>query len=290
MSGGRWSPLELVRWTTGYFERSGVPSPRLDAELLLASVLDVERIDLYLRFEDEVPPSARARYRDLVRQRAEERVPVAYLTGRREFWSRSFRVTPDVLVPRPETETLVQAVLDLAPDRFADVGTGSGAVAAAVALERPDCRGVAVDCSRAALEVARENLERLGALERVELHRGEGVEPLSGQFDVIASNPPYVPTAELPDLPPEVRHEPRAALDGGPDGMSVIGPLVRDAPARLASPGHLVLEVGAGQAPDVEQRLRGAGASRVEIRKDLAGVERVVIGTFHPREARHGPV
>jgi release factor glutamine methyltransferase len=195
-----------------------------------------------------------------------------------------------VLIPRPETETLVQAVLDLAPSRWADIGTGSGAIAAAVARERTDSLGVAVDCSQAALEVARSNLERLGVLDRVELCAGHGVVPLRGVFDVIASNPPYIPSAELESLPPEVRHEPAGALDGGPDGLRLIDALVRDAPAKLARPGHLVLEVGAGQALEVERRLRGAGASAVDRRRDLAGVERVVIGTFGDGEASNGSI
>jgi release factor glutamine methyltransferase len=276
----RWTPLELVGWTREYFERHEVPSPRLDAELLLAHAMGVGRLDLYLRFEEEVDPEARSSFRELVRRRAQERVPVAYLTGSREFWSRSFRVSHDVLVPRPETETLVQAVLDLAPTRFADVGTGSGAIAAAVALERPNCRVVASDRSAGALDVARSNLEALELLDRVELIQGDGLEPLAGEFDVIACNPPYIPTGELEGLPPEVRHEPPEALDGGPDGLRLIERLVEQAPGRLARPGHLVLEVGAGQATGVEALLGAAGAERVAIRKDLAGVERVVVGSF----------
>jgi release factor glutamine methyltransferase len=276
----RWTPLELVRWTREYFERHELPSPRLDAELLLAHAMGVGRLDLYLRFEEEVDPEARSSFRELVRRRAQERVPVAYLTGSREFWSRSFRVSHDVLVPRPETETLVQAVLDLAPTRFADVGTGSGAIAAAVALERPNCRVVASDRSAGALDVARSNLEALELLDRVELIQGDGLEPLAGEFDVIACNPPYIPTGELEGLPPEVRHEPPEALDGGPDGLRLIERLVAQAPGRLARPGHLVLEVGAGQATGVEELLGAAGAERVAIRKDLAGVERVVVGSF----------
>ena len=290
MRDASWTPLELLRWTTGYFEKHAIPSPRLDAELLLAHVLEVKRIDLYLRFEEAVDEASRSRFRELVQRRAGERVPVAYLTGRREFWSLGLEVTPDVLIPRPETETLVQAILDLAPARWADVGTGSGAIAAAVSLERPDCRAVAVDCSQAALGVARANLKRLDVLDRVELCEGDGVAPLEGLFDVIASNPPYIPSAELESLPPEVRSEPAEALDGGPDGMRVIAALVRDAPAKLEAPGHLVLEVGAGQAREVEQRLQGAGASAVEVRKDLAGIERVVIGTFGGGEVPNGSV
>ena len=275
-----WTPLELVRWTADYFARHEVPSPRLDAELLLAHTLGVERLDLYLRFEQPVPEQARTRYRELVRRRAAERVPVAYLTGRRDFWSLSLEVTSDTLIPRPETEILVREVVDLAPRRLADVGTGCGAVAAAVASDLPQVEIAASDVSPQALEIARQNLERLGLAERVKLCLAEGLEGLPGPFDLIASNPPYVPSAEWDSLPPEVRHEPRAALDGGADGLAVIGMLVALAPASLRPGGHLVLEVGAGQAPAVARMAGEAGAAELWIRKDLAGIERVVAARF----------
>jgi release factor glutamine methyltransferase len=275
-----WTSLELVRWTTGYFARHGVVSPRLDAELLLAHVLGVERLDLYLRFEQPIPEAARAGFRELVRRRAQERVPVAYLTGRREFWSLGFEVTPAVLIPRPETEVLVRAVVDLAPRRAADVGTGCGAIAAALARALPGCEVVALDASAAALEVARANLLRLGLAERVSLVAGDGPAALPGDFDVIASNPPYVPSGEIDGLAPELRHEPRVALDGGADGLQVISAFLRAAPARLRPAGAIALEVGLGQAPAVGRLLREAGARSTDVRKDLAGVERVVVGRF----------
>jgi release factor glutamine methyltransferase len=275
-----WTSLELVRWTGGYFARHGVASPRLDAELLLAHALGVRRLDLYLRFEEPIPEAARAGFRELVRRRAQERVPVAYLTGRREFWSLCFEVSPAVLIPRPETEVLVRAVVDQKPARVADVGTGCGAIAAAVATALPGCEVVALDASTDALEVARTNLERLGLSARVRVVDGDGPSALPGDFDVIASNPPYVPTAEIDALAPEVRHEPRLALDGGADGLDVISAFVRAAPARLRPGGVVALEVGLGQAPAVERLLREAGAIATEIRKDLAGVERVALGRF----------
>jgi release factor glutamine methyltransferase len=175
-----WTSLALVRWTTGYFARHGLLSPRLDAELLLAHVLGVRRLDLYLRFEEEIPEPARTGFRELVRRRAQDRVPVAYLTGKREFWSLSFDVTPATLIPRPETEVLVRAVVDLAPARVADVGTGCGAIAAAVASALPGCEIVALDACPLALEVARANLERLGLAERVRLVPGDGPAALPG--------------------------------------------------------------------------------------------------------------
>jgi release factor glutamine methyltransferase len=279
-SNGSWTPLELVRWTTTYFERHSVPTPRLDAELLLAHVLGLRRIDLYLRFDSPVEAAARERYRALIRRRAEERLPIAYLTGEREFWSRSFRVTPDVLTPRPETEGVVEAVVALRPSLVVDAGTGSGAIACSLALELPEARVVALDRSVAALRVARENAERLGLDGRIGFVASRWLSALGRPADVIAANPPYIPSGELETLPPEVRHEPRAALDGGPDGLEAIRELIRDAPLHLRRPGAIVIEVGPDHAAPVEMLLRAAGAGETEIRKDLAGVERVVVGRF----------
>lgn len=274
------TPRELVSSTSGYLRRHGVPQARLDAELLLAHVLDVERVDLYLGRVQPVGATDRARYRDLVEKRARQRVPIAYLIGVREFWSRAFRVTPDVLIPRPETEVLVETAVALAPERVAEIGIGSGAVTGAIALELPRARFVAVDCSRAALALARENLERLGVAGRVSFVRGDATTSLRGPFDLIVSNPPYIPSAEWERLPPEVRSEPRLALDGGVDGLAFVRRLAREAPRLLARPGCLVLEVGRGQAGAVRECLDGVGASAVETRTDLAGTERVVLACF----------
>jgi release factor glutamine methyltransferase len=275
-----WTPLELVRWTANYFAERGIASPRLDAEVLLAHVLGGRRIDLYLHFEKPIEADERARYRELVRLRAGKRMPVAYLTGAREFWSRSFAVSPAVLIPRPETELLVECALALGGHRGLEVGIGSGAVAATLALELPDLRVVATEPSAAALAVARANLAALGAAERVSLVRGCGCAGLTGGFDWIVSNPPYVPSAEVAGLAPELQHEPRLALDGGPDGLDVIRTLVREAPPLLRPGGALLLEIGAGQAPVVGALLRDAGACGVELRRDCAGIERVAIGRF----------
>ena len=288
MSAPVWTPLELVRWTTAYFERHAVPTPRLDAELLLALALGVARIDLYLRFEETVPESRRGPFRDLVRRRAAERVPVAYLVGEREFWSLLLEVTPETLIPRPDTETLVRAVVELAPRSIADIGTGCGAIALALAVELPEARVVGAELAPGALEVARRNGERLGLAERVEWLQCDLVAGLEGQFEAIVSNPPYVPTGELEGLAPELRHEPRVALDGGPDGCRLIERLVAEAPALLAPDGVLALEVGIGQAAGVGAALRRAGASGVETRKDLAGIERVVLARFGPKEGSRG--
>ncbi len=273
MSDRVWTPLDLVRWTTGYFKENGVPSPRLDAEVLLAFVLQVERIELYTAFERPVEPAERERFRELVRERAQKRRPVAYLTGVREFWSRTFRVDESVLIPRPDTETLVREAVAREPRRILEVGVGSGAVCGALALELPEAEIVGTDISESALEIARENLASLGVAERCELRRADLVS--GGDFDALVSNPPYVPTAELAGLDPEVLHEPRSALDGGADGLDVIRRLVEAAPKVLRPGGWLLLEIGAGQAPRVSALLEASGFEDTVLCLDLAGVERV---------------
>jgi release factor glutamine methyltransferase len=275
-----WKPLDLVRWTAAYFGRHGVTTPRLDAEVLLAHVLGCQRIDLYVRFEQPVEVRERERFRALIQRRALERMPVAYLTGEREFWSRSFAVTPAVLVPRPETETLVRAALDRAPLRALDFGTGSGVIAAAVALESPATQLWALDRSRAALAVAAANLARHGLRERVSLVCADRLSALRARFDLIVANPPYVATSDLERVAPELRHEPRVALDGGADGLDVVRRLIDEAPARLSPGGWLLLEIGAGQAQRVEALLGSAGATSREVIRDLAGIERVVAARF----------
>ncbi len=282
-----WTPLRLVAWTARYFGERGIPSPRLDAELLLAHALDGQRIDLYLDFERAVRDDERQRFRELVRRRAHERVPVAYLTGRREFWSRCFRVTPDVLIPRPETETLVRVARERAarPDvRILEIGVGSGAVIAALALELPEASLVAVDRSRAALAVARANLDELGLAGRVHLVCADLDAGLRGSFDLLVSNPPYVASGDLAELEPELHHEPRLALDGGADGLDFIRRLAAAA-QRLVPSGTALIEVGAGQAGAVMDLFRGEGARAVASERDLANVERVVSARFDVAES-----
>jgi len=280
VSGADWTLMEFVRWTADFFKQHEIPQARLDAELLLAHVLGSTRMDLYLGFDKPLGEADRARFRELIRRRAKERVPVAYLTGQREFWSLPFRVTPDVLIPRPETEALVRVALDQKPRRVLEIGVGSGCVSAALARELPSVEIVAVDVSAAALELARENLAALGVLDRVELLLADGLRQIAGSFDLVVSNPPYVESAELAKLAPELRHEPPVALDGGPDGLDVIRQICADAPARLERPGALALEIGAGQADAVAALLRATGAAEVEWTKDLAGIPRVALGRY----------
>ncbi len=277
-----WTILQLLRWTTRHFEERGIESARLDAECLLAHALAVDRVRLYVEFEKPVDDAVRRVFRELVRRRANQRVPVAQLLGRKEFWSLSLRVTADVLTPRPDTETLVMAALELlpeveAPARVLDVGTGSGAVALAIAVERPQVKLVATDVSQAALEIARQNAEECGVVERLRLLCGSVFEPVQGErFDLIVSNPPYVAESTRSNLPPELSHEPEQALFAGPDGLAVLGELVRGADAVLAPGAGLALELSPEQAPIVAGWCCEAGLVDVRQVRDLAGRLRVV--------------
>jgi release factor glutamine methyltransferase len=272
--------LDLLRWGTQLLQSYDVPTPRLDAEVLLAHLLQTTRVDLYLRSDRGIDKLRGDQYRDLTRRRALDRVPLAYLTGEREFFSQPLRVGRGALIPRPESEVVVEAVVELGPERVIDVGTGCGAIACAVALQLPGAEVLAIDRSRAALHLAQENVERLGLRNRVMLIAGDLLSGVDIRVDVIAANLPYVPTPMLALLEPEVRHEPEAALDGGKDGLGVIRRLIQQAPARLSRSGALVLEVGEGHAGPVAELLDARGAGAVEVRKDLAGVERVLIGRF----------
>jgi len=277
---------EVLQRTRAYLQERGCDTPRLDAEVLLAHTLSTERLNLYLEHDKPLSTEEADSYRDLVRRRA-RREPVAYITGRREFWSLSLAVGPGVLIPRPETETLVQAALDAAaalggdePPRILDVGTGSGAVALALAHELAQARVLAVDVSEEALAFARLNAEALGLDEHVELRPGDltaGLEALP-PFDLVVTNPPYVDEADWEGLAPEIReHEPRDALDGGPGGLRVLARLAAEAPAVLRGGGRLFTEIGQGQREGVEALFRRAGGWRfLGIHRDLAGCERVL--------------
>jgi release factor glutamine methyltransferase len=283
-----WTVGRLLQWTADYLARHGADSSRLDAEVLLAEVLHCPRIQLYTTFDAEPPEAARSAFRELVKRRAEG-TPVAYLVGRREFFSLSFRVTPAVLIPRPETEFLVSALLDRvkAGDNAAvsvcDVGTGSGCIAIAAAKHLPQARFTAIDASPEALEVARSNAEAHGVAERIEWVDGDLFDalPADRQFDYVVSNPPYVTEAEMAALAPEVRnHEPRGALCGGPDGLAVIRRLVAESPARLRPGGSLLIEISpmihdAAAALIAAEPLLEPGPTI----KDLARLPRVITAT-----------
>ncbi|RIL06525.1 MAG: peptide chain release factor N(5)-glutamine methyltransferase [Proteobacteria bacterium] len=279
-----WTVLDLLRWTTQHFAERGIDTPRLDAECLLAHALGCDRLRLYVDFEKPVEDAERARFRELVRERGQARVPVALLVGSREFWSMPLAVTRDVLVPRPDTETLVAAALDAFPEREAsfavlDVGTGSGAIALAIARERPKALVVATDLSPAALAVARGNAERLGLADRIRFGEGSLFEPVAAggeRFDLVVSNPPYVAERDAASLAPELGHEPATALFAGPDGTDVLRPLAEQVADFLAPGGRVFVELDPAQAPRVAGWLAEAGLGEITTHRDAAGLVRVV--------------
>jgi release factor glutamine methyltransferase len=281
-----WTVGRLLDWTTEYLNRHGSDTARLDAEVLLAEALGCQRIELYTAFEDVPGEEPRTAFRELVRRRAEG-TPVAYLVGRREFYSLSFRVTPDVLIPRPETEFLVIALLDLARQRPADeeiticdVGTGSGILAVCAAKHLPCARVTALDISPAALEVARANAADHGVDGRIcwiesDLFRAVPGEP---RFDFVLSNPPYVSEAEAKTLPRDVREfEPTRALIAGEEGTEVIRSLIPQAAERLKPGGHLLMEMHPALHDAVQALLENDGRFQLgPTVKDLARLPRVV--------------
>lgn len=260
---------------------AGVEDPRLDAELLLAEAMEWSRAALVADPGAEVPPAAARRFGELVRRRL-RREPVAYILGRKGFRGIELAVDARVLIPRPETELLVEVALEVRPRRMLDVGTGSGAIALAVADELPGCEVTATDASPRALEVARANAERLGLTDRVRFQ--EGTLPEGESFDLVLANLPYVAERDWPTLQPEVTQwEPREALLAGPDGLDAYRALIEKSAGlwfRIANikSGGLGVEVGAGQAAAVASLMAEAGFVDVETRRDLAGIERVVIG------------
>jgi release factor glutamine methyltransferase len=282
-----WTVGRLLTWTTDYLKQHGAASPRLDAEVLLAKARGCERIQLYTSFDEEVGEDVRAVFRDHVRRRAAGE-PVAYLVGHREFFSLTFRVTRDVLIPRPETEHLVVEVLDLiklapvagAPVRLVDVGTGSGAIAVSVAKHAADCHVTAVDISSEAIDVARSNAERHGVADQLDFIVGDLLDSLPAErtLDVIASNPPYVSQPEWQQLPPEVRDfEPTLALVGGHSGAEIIARLIPQAAERLRDGGWLVMEISPMIEQATYQLLADDGRFDPALTtKDLAGLARVV--------------
>jgi release factor glutamine methyltransferase len=266
--------------TFGSHLLAGQPAGRLEAEVLLCDVLDVSRAWLYANPEREIPPDRETRFLDLAeRRKAGE--PVAYLTGRREFWSLTLKVTADVLIPRAETEVLVETVLAAIPGnarwRVADLGTGSGAVALAIASERPLCEVHATDFSEAALAVARENAGNI-APDGVHFHHGSWLEPLHGRFHVIASNPPYIAENDPHLRIGDCRFEPSGALISGQDGLDAIRHIARKAHLYLEPGGLLALEHGYDQGGKVREILERLGYAGVETRKDPGKLERVTVG------------
>ena len=287
--GGTWTVRRILEWTTGFFTRKNVDPPRLSAELLLAHVLEVPRIKLYTDYERPLSAKDLAAYRDLVR-RAGEQEPIAYLTGKAHFFNLEFEVTPDVLIPRPDTETLVENVLQFVrhqsgfeSPRVLDLCTGSGCIAAAIAYHLKAAVVTGTDNSAAAVIVARRNIERLALSGRVIVEQGDLFDPLSRMVDVqpfhlVVSNPPYIPTGQVETLDQSVReYEPIAALDGGLDGLALHRRILSEASSRLLPAGRVYLEIAFDQGELAERVAREYEAfDDVRILKDYGGRDRVL--------------
>jgi release factor glutamine methyltransferase len=278
-----WTTLSVLDWTTKRFTEAGISGARLEAQVLLAHVLGCTRTQLYTGFDKPLAEPELASYRALIKRRLAGE-PVAYLVSEHEFWGLPFHVDASVLVPRPDTETVIEVARALRADRAApcrvlDLCTGSGAIAVALAKELPAARVIATDVSEAAVALARKNAERNGFAERIEVRAGNLWQPIAGEkFDLIASNPPYIATAVIPTLSAEVRREPVLALDGGADGMAFYDRICAGAREHLEAGGALVVEHGFDQAEAVRTRFEAAGLTRVTLVHDLAKNPRVTWG------------
>ena len=282
-----WTVLELVKWTAGYFSRHQVESARSEAEILLAHSLGVRRIDLYLNHDQPLSDAELRQFKVLIKRRVGHE-PLAYITGTREFWSLNLAVNPSVLIPRPETECLVEAVLpfletaDGTTRRVLDMGTGSGAIVIALAHEHPEHRYVAMDRSLAALQTARNNASAHRLAHCIDWFCGDwdaALAPGREAFDLIVSNPPYIRSRDLDGLQAEIRqHEPNLALDGSGDGLRCLQRIIETAHRFLNIGGWMALEMGYDQAGEVQSIANGVGCyGAVRVIKDYSGLDRVAV-------------
>lgn len=289
-----WHVLELLEWTTGYFEKHNIPKPRLDAEVLLGHLLKKSRLQLYLHFDMPVFQNDLTVLRELIKKRV-DRTPISYLTNHKEFMSLDFYVDERVLIPRPETEFIVETILKTkedTPQRLLEIGTGSGVIAIAIAVKKPEWKIIATDTSKDALAVAEKNRDTHDCTERITLLSGDLFEPIkslespqfnleSPQFNWIVSNPPYIMISERDSLSPDIRdYEPHIALFAGEDGLSIIRRLIAEAPNYLLPKGKLIFEIGDKQAESVKALLEEQPAYKnYRFIKDYAGKDRVVLAT-----------
>ncbi len=280
--------VEILKKTEAFFRSRGIPSPRLDAELIVGHHLDLDRVALYLQFDRPVNEAELGPMRVDVKRRA-AREPIAWITGTKGFWTLDLDSHRDVLVPRPDSEALVEAALAMIPEDedvfVADIGSGTGAIGLAIAADRPLVKLFSIDVSDAALHCTKANVQKLGFADRVAVLKGSLLEPIPPQrrIDVVVSNPPYIPSAEIDDLSPEIAtHEPRLALDGGPDGLDIYRQLIPAAAARATT--GVVVEHGDGQHTAVEAMMAEAGLSSIETHTDLTGTVRAVSGRVLPSD------
>jgi len=281
-----WTIARLLSWTSDYFNSHGIDSPRLTAELLLSHSLSIKRLDLYLQHDKPLSQEELACFKSLIKRRV-DREPVAYITGTKGFWTLDLAVTPDVLIPRPDTECLVDSAIQVLPRtnennpmNILDLGTGSGAIILSIASERPDNRYFAVDISDKAVHIARKNRDSNNIKAHVSFILGQWFGPFAKRqiFDLIVSNPPYIPSEDIAHLEPEItRYDPMLALDGDADGLSCIRSILAEASAYLKDGGYLMMETGFDQKPAVMEMAEKCGFyEKVEYIRDAAGHDRVV--------------
>lgn len=272
--------FEILKTAVKKLESAEIENPRLDSEILLAYVLNCRRLKLYTDSEKILTDEEISRFENLIERRAEKN-PVAYLIGTKEFMGFNFVVTPDVLIPRPDTEILTQCAIDFFQNNggknFLDIGTGSGAICISILKFCKNISACAVDISKKSLEVAEFNAGKFGVDDRVNFFCGNLFEPVEGKiFDAVISNPPYIPTNDLENLQDEVKREPKTALDGGADGLDFYRKIIHDAPKFLSDGGLLAFEIGINQAEEVKKIFEENNFCNIEILKDLAGIERVI--------------
>ena len=279
-----WRIDTILKWTRQYFGEKGVENPRLDAEVLLSHVLKKDRLHLYVNFDQPLEEKELIAFRELVKKRA-ARLPVAYIIGSKEFMGLDFQVTPAVLIPRPDTEILVETALGLLKEvenpEILDIGTGSGAICISMLVNLPSAQGTTVDISPDALAVAQGNADKHQVSQRLTFSLGDLFSPVAGRkFHAILSNPPYIPEADILELTPEVRQEPNLALDGGADGLNFYRRIIEEGKKYLAPGGFIAMEVGFDQAIVVGKMAEESGFFKVsQIVKDYGGIERVVVLT-----------
>ena len=277
-----WTINSLLNWTVNYFKSKNIQSARLDAEVLLSHVLRQERIYLYVHFDEPMEQNELSKFREYVKKRAQH-VPIAYIIGEREFMGLPFKVTKDTLIPRPDTEILVENVLNnVDKDKeieIVDIGTGSGAIILSLLVNLPKAQGKTVDISSKAIEVAKENAVNLQVNDRCEFFVGDLFAPLNdNKFDLIVSNPPYIPQKDIATLEDDVKeYEPVSALTDGGDGLSYYRRLLSEGKAYIKENGFIALEIGIYQSNDVKQIAMDNGWKNIKIIKDYAGIDRVVL-------------
>lgn len=290
-----WNIRKLLEWSTQYFQQKDIESARLDSELLLAHVLGLKRVQLYMQFDRPLNEAELQNFKTLLKRRS-EREPLAYILGKKEFYSLEFDISPAVLIPRPETELLVENALKYfstspspqpSPSRgegerkILDIGTGSGCIAVSLAKHLPEAQITAIDISPEALKIAKQNAEKHGVENQISFHQADfllpsSLFPLPSSFDLIVSNPPYIQSEEIPKLAPELQFEPRSALEGGIDGLDFYKVLLPWSLEHLNPEGRAFFEIGFDQAESLEKLATNTGFQKINILKDYAGHPRVI--------------